>query len=70
MVYTFFGKRLSDDSVKNENRTKQELAKELHTLIRNFADLADMQLLSKLIKVFCFFAVLLIFIVNMRELFL
>ena len=54
MVYTFFGKKLSDDSVKNENRTKQELAKELHTPIRNFADLADMQLLSKLIKVFCF----------------
>ena len=52
MVYTFFGKKLSDDSVKD--RTKQELAKELHKPIRNFADLADMQLLSKLIKVFCF----------------
>ena len=53
MVYTFFDKKLSDDSVKNENRTK-ELATELHKPIRNFADLADMELLSKLIKVFSF----------------
>ena len=53
MVYKFFDKKLSDGSVKNENRTK-ELATELHKPIRNFADLADMELLSKLIKVFSF----------------
>ena len=66
MVYKFFDKRTSGSGIKNENMSDQQLSEELHKPnIRNFkkrkvhlsfidniwlADLADMQLISKLSK--------------------
>ena len=66
MVYKFFGKNTSSGAVKNEDMSNKELAEELHKqMIRKFknqkvfssfisniwgADLADMQLISNLIK--------------------
>ena len=70
MVYKFFDKRTSGRCIKNENISKKELAEEIHKpIIRNFnkrkvrllfidniwgADLADMQLISKLDRGFRF----------------
>ena len=70
MVYKFFDKKTSCSSIKNENMSDQQLAEELHKPItKKFKkrkaqspfidniwgdDLADMQLLSKLKKVFRF----------------
>ena len=65
MVYKFFGRNTSSGEIKNENMFNKELAEELHKpMIRKFknrkvfssfignwgADLADMQLISNLIK--------------------
>ena len=66
MVYKFFDKKSSRSGIKNENISDQQLAKELHKpIIRKFqernahstfleniwvADLADMQLISKINK--------------------
>ena len=68
MVYNFFYKKTSGSSIKNENISNKELAKELHKpVIRKFnkrkvhspfidniwgADLADTQLISKFNKGF------------------
>ena len=70
MVYNFFYKKTSGSSIKNENISNKELAKELHKpVIRKFnkrkvhspfidnicgADVADMQLISKFNKRFRF----------------
>ena len=70
MVYNFFYKKTSGSSIKNENISSKELAKELHKpVIRKFnkrkvhspfidnicgADVADMQLISKFNKRFRF----------------
>ena len=70
MVYKFFDKKTSDDTVKNEIISNKELAEELHKpIIKKFeqtkvhssfidnitgADLADMQLISKVKKGFKF----------------
>ena len=70
MVYIFFYKKTSGSSIKNENISNKELAKELHKpVIRKFnkrkvhspfidnicgADVADMQLISKFNKRFRF----------------
>ena len=86
MVYKFFDKKASGGTVKKENISNEELAKELHKpIIGNFhkrrvhspfidniwgADLADIQLIKKLIKDLDFYYVLLIFIANMHGLFL
>ena len=85
IVYNFFGKRTPDGAIKNENMPNKKLAEELHKpMIRKFenqklfssfmgniwsADLADMQLISNLIKEFIFYYVLLIFSVNTHGLF-
>ena len=66
MVYKFFDKKSSRSGIKNENISDQQLAKELHKpIIRKFqernahstfleniwvADLADVQLISKINK--------------------
>ena len=66
MVYIFFDKKTSAGTVKNENISNEELAKELHKpIIRKFekgkvhspcidniwgTDLADMHLISKFNK--------------------
>ena len=65
MVYKFFGRNTSSGEIKIENMSNKELAEELHKpMIRKFknrkvfssfignwgADLADMQLISNLIK--------------------
>ena len=84
MVYKSFDKKTSGSNIKSKNILNKELAEELHKpIIRKFkkkkvhslfidnisgADLADMQL--KLIKDLGFCCVLLIFTVNMFELFL
>ena len=76
----------SGGAIKSEIMSNQQLAEELHKLIiRTFkkrkehssfmdnvwdADLADMQLISKLNKGFVFYYVLLISIVNIHGLFL
>ena len=81
MVYKFFDKKSAGSGVNNE-----KIAEEIHKpIIRNFtkrkvysgfrdnilgADLANMQLISKLIKDLDFYYALLIFLVNMYELFL
>ena len=81
MVYKFFDKKSAGSGVNNE-----KIAEEIHKpIIRNFtkrkvysgfrdniwgADLANMQLISKLIKDLDFYYALLIFLVNMHELFL
>ena len=68
IVYKFFDKKTSDDTVKNEIISNKELAEELHKpIIKKFeqtkvhssfidnitgADLADMQLISKVKKGF------------------
>ena len=68
LVYKFFDKKSSGGSIKNENMSDQQSAKELHkSIIRKFkkrklqppfidniwgADLADMQLISKFNKGF------------------
>ena len=70
MVYNFFYKKTSGSSIKNENISNKELAKELQKpVIRKFnkrkvhspfidnicgADVADMQLISKFNKRFRF----------------
>ena len=70
MFYKFFDKKTSDDTVKNEIISNKELAEELHKpIIKKFeqtkvhssfidnitgADLADMQLISKVKKGFKF----------------
>ena len=70
MVYNFFYKKTSGSSIKNENISNKELAKELHKpVIRKFnkrkvhspfidnicgADVTDMQLISKFNKRFRF----------------
>ena len=70
MVYNFFYKKTSGSSIKNENISNKEFAKELHKpVIRKFnkrkvhspfidnicgADVADMQLISKFNKRFRF----------------
>ena len=70
MVYNFFYKKTSGSSIKNENISNKELAKELHKpVIRKFnkrkvhspfidnicgANVADMQLISKFNKRFRF----------------
>ena len=70
MIYNFFYKKTSGSSIKNENISNKELAKELHKpVIRKFnkrkvhspfidnicgADVADMQLISKFNKRFRF----------------
>ena len=70
MVYNFFYKKTSGSSIKNENISNKELAKELHKpVIRKFnkrkvhspfidnicgADVMDMQLISKFNKRFRF----------------
>ena len=69
MVYIFFDKRTSGATVKNENISNKELAKELHKpIVKRFktrqvhssfngniwgADLTDMQLISKFDKRIC-----------------
>ena len=65
-VYTFFNKRTSSATVRNETRSNKEVAVELHKkfnskkvhspFINNIwgADLADMQLISKFNKGFRF----------------
>ena len=81
MVYKFFDKKSAGSGVNNE-----KIAEEIHKpIMRNFtkrkvysgfrdnilgADLANMQLISKLIKDLDFYYALLIFLVNMYELFL
>ena len=81
MVYKFFDKKSAGSDVNNE-----KIAEEIHKpIIRNFtkrkvysgfrdnilgADLANMQLISKLIKDLDFYYALLIFLVNMFGLFL
>ena len=68
MVHKFFDKKTSGSGIENENMSDQQLAKELHKpIIRNFkkrkvnssfidniwgADITDIQLISKLNKVF------------------
>ena len=62
MVYKFFGNKSKGTGIKNEIKENQQLANELHKLIRKFknrklysslkdkiwgVDLADMQLISK-----------------------
>ena len=80
------GSNASGGAIKSEIMSNQQLAEELHKLIiRTFkkrkehssfmdnvwdADLADMQLISKLNKGFVFYYVLLISIVNIHGLFL
>ena len=70
MVYTFFDNKTSASGIKNEDILNKELAEELHKpIVREFkkrkaqspfvdnilgADLADMQLISKLNKGFSF----------------
>ena len=70
MVYNFFYKKTSGSSIKNENISNKELAKELHKpVIRKFnkrkvhspfidnicgANVGDMQLISKFNKRFRF----------------
>ena len=86
LFLNFFGKKTSGGALKNDNMSNKELAEDLHKpIIRRFkkgkahlsfinsisgADLADMQLVSKFIKDFVFYCVLLIFSVNTHELFL
>ena len=86
MVYKFFDKKSAVNGVSDKIKQNQQLADELHKLIiKKFkikrvyssftsdvwgADLADMQLISKLIKELSFYYVLLIFLLNMHGLFL
>ena len=86
MVYKFFDKKSKGGGVNIPLEFNEQLAKELRKpIIRKFkirkacsgfkdntwgADLADMQLISKFKKGFRFYCVLLIFLVNMLELFL
>ena len=86
MVYKFFDKSSKGSGVNIPIKFNRQLAKELHKqIIRNFrkrkiysrfkdniwdADLADMQLISKIIKDLYFHYVLWIFLVNMLGLFL
>ena len=86
MVYKFFDKKSEGSGVNNEIKQNIQLSDELHKpIIRKFkkrkvyswfrdniwgADLADMQLISKLNKDSDFYCALLIFLVNMLGLFL
>ena len=86
MVYNFFDKKTSGRAIKNKNISNKELSEELHKLIikknkkkkldSSFidniwgADFTDMQVISKFNKEFVFYYVLLIFSVNVHELFL
>ena len=86
MVYKFFNKKSEGSGVNIPLKFNEQLAKELHKpIITKFkkrkvysgfrdniweADLADMQLISNLIKDLDFYCVLLIFLANMLGLFL
>ena len=86
VVYKGFDKKNSGGTVKSEIIFNKELTEELHKpIIRKFekrkvhspfidntwgADLADMQLISKLTKDVGFYYVLLIFIASMHGLFI
>ena len=86
MVYKCFDKNSTGRDVNIPLELNEELAKELHKpVIRNFkkrtvysgfkdniwgADLADMQLISKLNRYLDVYYVLMIFLINMLELFL
>ena len=86
MVYIFFDKKSEVSGVNMPLEFNEQLAQELHKpIIRNFkrrtvysgfrdnswrADLADIELISSLIKDSDFYCVLLIFLVKMFGLFL
>ena len=85
MDNNFFDKKTADTGIKSMPQNEQ-LAEELHKpIIKKFkkikvysafkdniwgADLADIQLISKIIKDLDFYYVLVIFLANMRGLFL